>query len=265
MDADAPYYGAYTLGGFAQAPIFIEINATSSGEKIESVSLVIDGVTSDELTKTEPSTGTLYSFNWIPDSVQDYSISAIVRDVAGNVRSTAESTVSIKDYRGGGVNLEVLGDSNFSIESNGQLLLTAIATSQFGISEVEFYIDDQSVGVDTGNGGTFFQAFVDINKTGLRQGEHTISVVARDKVGNQAGTFPRNLTNISSRKNRILKVLPPLVKHPPVVSFESPQDGITMPLGSSLRLVANASDPNGGLREFNFLPIRKRFIPGMEL
>ena len=86
----------------------------------------------------------------------------------------------------------------------------------------------------------------------MRQGEHTISVVARDKVGNQAGTFPRNLTNISSRKNRILKVLPPLVKHPPVVSFESPQDGITMPLGSSLRLVANASDPNGGLRGVQF-------------
>jgi hypothetical protein len=252
MDADAPYYGAYTLGGFAQAPIFIEINASSSGEKIESVSLVIDGETSDELTRTEPSSGTLYSFSWIPDSVQDYSISAIVRDVAGNVRSTAESTVSVKDYRGGGVNLEVFGDANFSIEANGQLLLTALATSQYGISEVEFYINDQSVGVDTGSEGTFFQAFVDINKTGLRQGNHSISVVARDKAGNQAGTFSRNLTNLSGRKDRTLKVLPPLVKHPPVVTFESPQDGITMPLGSSLRLIASASDPNGGLKGVQF-------------
>ena len=90
------------------------------------------------MTKREPSKEDLYSFSWIPNNAQDYSISAIVRDVAGNVRSTAESTISIQDYRGGGVNLEVLGDSNFSIESNGQLLLTAMATSQFGISEVEF-------------------------------------------------------------------------------------------------------------------------------
>ena len=252
LDANSPHYGAFPLGGFAQAPIFIEINASSIGEKIESVSLVIDGETSDELTKTEPSSGTIYSFYWIPDAAQDYSVSAIVRDVAGNVRSTPESTLSIKDYLGGGVNLEVLGDSNFSIESNGKLLLTAIATSQYGIAEVEFYINEQSVGVDNGNGGSFFQAFVDINKTGLRQGEHTISVVARDKEGNQAGTFPRVLTNISSRKNRTLMVLPPLVKHPPEVSFENPETGITMPLGSSLRLVANASDPNGGLKGVQF-------------
>ena len=191
-------FGLYS--GFAQAPIFIEINATSSVEKIESVSLVIDGETSDELTKREPSKEDLYSFSWIPNNAQDYSISAIVRDVAGNVRSTAESTISIQDYRGGGVNLEVLGDSNFSIESNGQLLLTAMATSQFGISEVEFFINDQSVGVDTGSGGTFFQAFVDINKTGLRQGDHTISVVARDKQAIRLVLFPAYLqTSVAER------------------------------------------------------------------
>jgi len=247
-----PRSGAYVEGGFGQAPIFFEINATSSGEKIESVSLVIDGETSEEYTKSESSRDSIYSFYWIPEIVRDYSISGIVRDVAGNVVSTPETTVSVKDYLGGGLNLEVLGDSNFSIESNGQLLLTAIATSQFGISEVEFYINDQSVGIDYGTGGNFFQSFIDINKTGLRQGEHSISVVARDNAGNQAGTFPRFLTNINSRKNRILKVLPPIIRNPPSITFDSPPSGMSIPLGSSLRLVANASDPNGDLKSVQF-------------
>ena len=77
-------------------------------------------------------------------------------------------------------------------------------------------------------------------------------MVARDKAGNQAGTFPSVLTNISSRKNRTLKVMQPLIKNPPVVIFEKPQTGVTIPLGSSLRLVANASDPNGGLKGVQF-------------
>ena len=261
---DDPRSGAYVEGGFGQAPIFFEINATSSGEKIESVSLVIDGETSAELTKTEPSHDSIYSFYWIPEIVRDYSIAGIVRDVAGKVLSTQASTVSVQDYFGGGLNLEVLGDSNFSIESNGQLLLTAIATSQFGISEVEFYIDDQSVGIDYGTGGNFFQSFIDINKTGLRQGEHSISVVARDNAGNQAGTFPRTLTNINSRKNRILKVLPPIIRNPPSITFDSPPSGMSIPLGSSLRLVANASDPNGDLKGVQFYANRKQYILGVE-
>ena len=38
LDKDDETYGAYVLGGFVSL-IFIEINASSSGEKIESVSL----------------------------------------------------------------------------------------------------------------------------------------------------------------------------------------------------------------------------------
>ena len=67
-----------------QSPVIIEVNATQSSEAIESVSLVIDGETSDDLTKIKPP----YSFSWVPDIAKNYSISAIVRDVAGNVNST---------------------------------------------------------------------------------------------------------------------------------------------------------------------------------
>ena len=41
------------------------------------------------------------------------------------------------------------------------------------------------------------------------QGKHYIDGIARDKVGNQAGTFSPTLTNISSRKSKILNILPP--------------------------------------------------------
>ena len=50
------------------------------------------------------------------------------------------------------VNLSLQGDSNYSIEAGGQLLLSADATSQYQMAEVEFYIDNISVGVVLGQG-----------------------------------------------------------------------------------------------------------------
>ena len=147
---------AELIGGFTQSPIFISVEANSSGEKIESVSLVIDGETSEELILTQPSYENIYNFAWVPDEAKDYSVFATVRDVAGNVISTEESLFSVEDYKGAGVNLSIDGESNYSIEANGQLLLSADATSQYQMAEVEFYLDNISVGVVLDQGGSSF-------------------------------------------------------------------------------------------------------------
>ena len=254
LDADSFINSARLIGGFTQSPIFISVEANSSGEKIESVSLVIDGVTDVELTKTEPSYDNVYNFAWVPDEVKDYTVTAIVRDVAGNVVSTEESMFSIQNYEGAGVNLSLQGDNNYTIEANGQLLLIADATSQYGIAEVEFYIDDQSVGIAYDNGGTSFQTIVDLadSNLSLKQGDHEITIVARDKMGNWAGTFSRNLTNLAGRMNRTLTLLPPLLKDPPSISLKSPSSATTITVGSSIRLHADANDSNGDLYGVQF-------------
>ena len=120
--------GVEIVGGFTQSPVIIEVNATQTAEAIEYVSLVIDGQTSEDLTKTTPP----YSFSWVPDVVKNYSISAIVRDVAGNVNSTPLHFISVENYEGGGISMSLLGESNFSVESNGQLPLVVQASSASG-------------------------------------------------------------------------------------------------------------------------------------
>ena len=134
------------------------------------------------------------------------------------------------------------------------MLLIADATSQYGIAEVEFYIDDQSVGIAYDTGGTSFQTIVDLadGNLSLKQGDHEITIVARDKMGNWAGTFSRNLTNLAGRMNRTLTLLPPLLKDPPSISLKSPSSATTITVGSSIRLHADANDSNGDLHGVQF-------------
>ena len=254
-----PWYylidGVEIIGGFTQSPVIIEVNATQTAEAIEYVSLVIDGQTSEDLTKTTPP----YSFSWVPDAVKNYSISAIVRDVAGNVNSTPLHFISVENYEGGGISMSLLGESNFSVESNGQLPLVVQASSasgegsNSGIAQVDFYIDNKKVGSAKNSTGNLFQTIIDLEPLKLRQGEHEITVVARDKVGNYAGTFSSKLTNLRDRMNRILNILPPLPKNPPIIELVSPQQEITITKGSSIRLSAFASDPDGGLKGTQFI------------
>ena len=248
MDEDDPTYGAVIAGGFTQAPIFIEVNASSTREKIASVSLVIDGVITDGLVRTEPP----YRFVWIPPMAKDYSVSAIVRDVAGNVNSTEESIFYVGNYEGGGVSLTVLGDSNYSIEAGGQFLVSVESTSEYGVAEVEFFIDNQSVGTAYDSGGISFQKVINLADFDFNQGEHELAIVARDKRGNQAGTFSPLLTNIPSRQNKRLTILPPLIKNPPTITLVSPSSELSVPVDSSVRLQAMANDPDGELRGVQF-------------
>ena len=95
----------------------------------------------------------------------------------------------------------------------------------------------------------------------FRQGEHKY---LRGREGQfraiRQVLFPRTLTNIDSRKNRTLKVLPP--HHKEILHLFhliAPEEEYQFHLNSSLRLVANASDPNGGLKGVQFYANQETF------
>ena len=174
--------------------------------------------------------------------------------------------------------MSLLGESNYSVESDGQLPLVVQASSaaaegtNSGIAIVDFYIDNQRVGSATNNEGNLFQTILDLdnlvhldeNKSiSLRQGEHEITVVARDKLGNYAGTFSNRLTNLVDRTNRALHILPPLPKDPPVIELRAPESEITVNQGSSIRVSAYASDPDRGLKGVKFIAGTSTLHPGM--
>ncbi|MDB3958773.1 Ig-like domain-containing protein [Opitutales bacterium] len=240
------------FGGFTQAPVIISVEANASDEVIVSVSLVINGQASDDYVLDHPTINNLYNFTWVPEDIGEYSIYALVKDNVGNVSSTPANVVSVENYNGSGISASFSGENDYEVESNGQLVIAGDATSAYGVSEMEFYIDNISVGKAFSNGGSGFQINVNFEDFNFRQGEHEVSLIARDSVGNTSGTFSRALTNLESRKNRTLTILPPITKNPPSVVLKSPETQQAITLGSSIRLHADANDTNGDLLGVQF-------------
>ena len=204
IDGRAETTKAELRGGFTQSSILFELDVNQTNERISEVSLIVDGE------KVETKHNAPYSFLWAPTVAKDYSINALALDNFGNIASTPVSTISVNDFFGSGISMKLLGSDEMSVEGDGTLLLFAEASSQFGVAEVEYFIDGVSVGgvKAESNGSRFFKA-VDMTQYNFAQGKHYIDGIARDKVGNQAGTFSPTLTNISSRKSKILNILPP--------------------------------------------------------
>ena len=215
-----------------------EVNQTI--EAIESVSLVVDGEIVEERFD-EP-----YSFVMIPDEPKDYYVYALVRDKAGNLSSSEETTISVQRFSGGGVSVFLNMENRMVFEADDQILLSAQASSQYGVNEVEFFIDMKSVGKITQANGQNYQLLVDLEELGMNLGEHQVSVIVRDNQGNQAGTFDPWLTNINARQNKTFVVNTSQVENPPAIELLSPMDGLSVPLGSSLRLQTLAEDFAGG-------------------
>jgi len=204
IDGRAETKKAELQGGFTQSSILFELDVNQTNELISEVSLIIDGV------KVETKSKAPYSFLWTPTIAKDYSINALAMDNFGNIASTPVSTISVGDFFGSGISIKLLGSDEMSVEGDGTLLLFAEASSQFGVAEVEYFIDGVSVGsVKAESNGTKFFNSVDMTEYNFAQGKHYIDGIARDKVGNQAGTFSPTLTNIASRKSKILNILPP--------------------------------------------------------
>ena len=160
---------------------------------------------------------------------------------------------TIKEFYGSGISATFNGDANITIPSNGTFLLSADASSEYGIKEVEFFINNVSVGKVYDQGLPTFIQVVDLSQFNFGEGVHQVSMVATDYQGNQAGTFNSSLTNLTSRQNKTLiclPIIPPSQK--PVTSISYPPNGFSTTSTSMIRLEANASDPDGSLEGVQF-------------
>ena len=197
---DSPLGESNLIGGFSHSPIAFNFDVYQTIEEIEEVVLLIDGIEFDS--KRSPP----YSFEWIPDTAKDYSISGVVKDVVGNVSSTPAEIISVKNFEGSGVSAAFNVPIPESANVGTDLLLSVEAFSEAGIAEVEFFIDGVSVGKVLDQNSSVFSKV--INLFGYDQGLHHVSFVARDYNGNQSGVFDRSLTNIDSRQRQPLNINP---------------------------------------------------------
>ena len=112
----------------------------------------------------------------------------------------------------------------WTVSSN--VTVTANASDDHGVTQVEFFVDGASIGVDT---TTPYEASWDT--TAYSDGAHTVSATATDTI-DQTGNDSVGVTVQNTP-----------VDNPPTVTITNPADGGTV--SSSVAVTATASDDNG--------------------
>ena len=140
-----------------------------------------------------------YAFSLLLDDPQEYSIIGFARDEFGNVTSSEPLIVDLREFTGSAPTSQFDGNQTESVQVGSSFFLTAMASSENGISNVEFFlIDNQSLGFATKqNDSNYYSKIIDLS--GLSEGPHQLSHIARDFNGNQVGSFEDSLTNIRQK------------------------------------------------------------------
>ncbi len=112
---------------------------------------------------------------------------------------------------------------------SGTVTVTADASDDNGVTKVEFFVDGNSLGVDS-NGGDGWSASWDT--TTASNGAHTVSATATDTIG-QTGTDSVGVTVDNGGP----------VDNPPNVNITNPAAGATV--SGAVTVTADASDDNG--------------------
>ena len=234
------------IGGFTQSPCFYEFDVISTNEPISRVEFFVNG----ELRQDKKSPP--YAFTFIADEPGDYSIYASAVDTSGNIATSTANEVKVERYKESGVTTGLSMDSNFSIAADTKTILTAGAASEFGVAEIEFYINEISYSKVLGDGRLeAFIGSVDLGK--LNQGQHSLTVVARDFAGNYAGTFSSEITTIETRQDEIFTITSKLpTSQPPTVDLLYPPVLKRMTNSSTIYLQATAFDVDGRLEGVQF-------------
>ena len=111
----------------------------------------------------------------------------------------------------------------------GTVAVTANASDDHGVAQVEFFVDGASIGVDS-DGSDGWSASWDT--TTYAEGSHTVSATATDSAAQTANdSVSVTVDNVPDPDN------------PPTVSITSPSNGATV--SGSVSVTANATDDNG--------------------
>jgi hypothetical protein len=150
------------------------VNATASDNvAVQNVQFAVDGsvVATDSSAPYTMSGAT----SWLSDGT--HVLSAIARDTAGNTRTSANVTITVDNNAPTAVT--ITAPTAGTIVS-GTTTVSATASDAVGVQSVQFRVD----GNNTGAADTTSPYSLSWNTTGLTDGQHTLSAVARDAAGN---------------------------------------------------------------------------------
>jgi methionine-rich copper-binding protein CopC len=137
-----------------------------------------------------------------------YSVTARVRDYAGNITTSAAVPVQVSNPLETTPPAVVLRDLTPNATVGGTVVLSAVASDNVGVVGVQF----KANGVNVGSEVTVVPYRVVWNAAGLPSGTYAITAVARDAAGNTTTSLPISLTVDST---------------PPTITGQTPAAGAT--------------------------------------
>ena len=183
VSISAPGEGA-TVGGT------VAVNgAAADGDAVAGVQFRLDGQNLGSEDTTAP-----YSASWNTTTATNgpHTLTAIARDRAGNTRTAATVNVTVDNAPPPD---SVAPSVSLTAPAAGALLagsrsLSANASDNVGVAGVQFKRDGQDVGAED----TSAPYSVSWDTTGVADGAHTLTAVARDAAGNTASAANVNVT-----------------------------------------------------------------------
>ena len=157
----------------------IAVNATASDNvAVVGVQFLLDGLNLGSEDTTAP-----YSVNWNTTTVSNgtRTLTAIARDAAGNTTTSAAIVVTVQnaDITLPAVTLTAPASG---ATVSGAVTISADASDNVGVAGVQFRLDGANLGAEVTTSPYSFNW----NSTGVANGPHTLSAVARDAAGNTA-------------------------------------------------------------------------------
>ena len=208
------------------------INASASdNDSVAKVEFYVDG----KLLGTDTSSS--YSVSWDTSNVANgsHSLMAKAYDAAGNVATDDDTSVAVDNASGGGDStaptVNITAPSN-SANVSGSVDVTASASDNVGVTQVEFYVDGSLASTDTSAPYAFTW-----DTSGVSNASHSLMAKAYDAAGNIGSDNDTSVTVDNSDGTA------------PTVSITAPTDGATV--SGTQAITASASD-NVGVSSVKF-------------
>ena len=202
-DTTAPNVAISAPAAAASVAGTITVTATATDNVgVQNVQFRVDGANVGAADTSSPYS---LSLNTTTLTNGTHTLSAVARDAAGNTRTSANVSVTVDN---------ALPTVSLTAPAAGALVagtisLTATATDNAGVQDVQFRVD----GANVGAADTSSPYSLSLNTTTLSNGTHTLSAVARDTAGNT-----RTSSNVSITVDNQL----------PAVAITAPANGATI-------------------------------------
>jgi hypothetical protein len=193
VDAEAAVGG----GAPADDSPSVTITSPTAGDEVSgTIAVTADASDDDAVTQveffvdsgsigvdTEGSDG--WSVSWDTTTYSDgsHTVSARVTDTASQTANDSISVTVANATETDNPPTVTIASPSDGAEVSGTITITANASDDKGISQVEFFVDDESIWVDTSSSGGWSASW---DTTGYSDGLHTIIATATDSIGQTA-------------------------------------------------------------------------------